>query len=411
MPRKERLSTVVRTLQVSVDCPWPPISGGDIRNAFLARCVGGLGPVLTLCLGKANQDSAPEGVTVEQLPGFLDKNPWHQRNKDVRTSIAIGQSDLDYLEAAITRFRPDIAILEGVYVKEALPVFKKSGLPVILDMHNIESDLFLAIRRQLPWRRRIKDILLGERQWRQLRETDRTVSLSVDETWVVSQHDQDRLRQIGGSSGQIVVNPVPDERMYELPIDEARYQNPEVLFIGHLGYAPNVSAVLELASKIWPLVLAGQPGASLSIMGRSPARAIEGLEAEAGISIVGNPADLIGPARRHGYTLLPIRSGGGTRLKALEAMAAGLVVIATAKAVEGLGLEPDQHYLRAEAPQDFVRMLLAGCQRPAEMALLADRARAYVRNGFGSETLVSLICERVRALTHRRNNARDQHEA
>ncbi len=411
MPVHEGLSTEVRTLQVSVDCPWPPVSGGDIRNAFIARSVASLGPVHTFCLGAVNQHAALDVGTVEQLPGFQGKNPWHQRNKEVPTSIIIGQSDLDFLMAEIARFRPHVAILEGVYVEGALPAFRQAGLPAIIDMHNIESDLFRAIRRQLPWRRRIKDMFLGGRQWRQLIELDRMTSLAANETWVVSSLDQQRLGQIGGSAAMLVANPVPDERMFELPIEEARYTAPNVLFIGHLGYAPNVNAIGELAAKIWPLIKSGLPEAKLTLMGRSPARNVSSLEGRADISVFADPVDLIPPALRHGYSLMPIRSGGGTRLKALEAMAAGLVVIATAKAVEGLGLLADEHYLRAETPHEFARHLFTACQRPRETALLAARARAYVQHNFGSETLGSLIRARVQTLAGRRHGTQDQNES
>jgi glycosyltransferase involved in cell wall biosynthesis len=127
----------------------------------------------------------------------------------------------------------------------------------------------------------------------------------------------------------------------------------EVLFVGHLGYRPNCRAVAELATLIFPQVNAQHPNVSLHICGRRPKRSLTVRLARMGVRLTASPKDLAPIYARATLTAMPIREGGGTRIKVVEALACGCPVVATAKAVEGHGLRDDHEFILAETAAEF----------------------------------------------------------
>jgi glycosyltransferase involved in cell wall biosynthesis len=388
----------MRILQLMMDCPWPPQSGGDIRNVHIVQSAAQLGAAHAISLGPADPGLPPANISTSQAPGFGERNPWHYHDPVIRTKLRLPAEALAHIAAEADRFRPDAAIVEGVILAEAIPVFQAAGIPVVLDMHNIESDVFRMIRRSKGPFRRLSDATRGERRWRSLHEFDTATSLMAEETWVTSEVDRRRLLELGGADAAVIPNPIPNEAFFDIPLEPARYGAPQALFLGHLSYRPNIAAARELATHIWPAVTRAAPAARLTIAGRTPVPAVCNLEKPDTIRIIADPSDPGDLVAEHGYTLMPIRQGGGTRIKVLEAMAAGLVIIATAKAVEGLPIEDGVHYLRAERTRDFANALARLHADPARALALAENARAFVRERYNTRTLGDMIAARLRAL-------------
>lgn len=388
----------MRILYLTVDSPWPPRSGGDIRNAHIANNAARLGPAHAISLGKAYPGQPPENITTIQASGIGEDNPWHFHDPVIRTRLRLPAKTLDHIAAEANGFRPDVAIVEGVMFADAIPVIQAAGIPVVLDMHNIESDLFRMIRRSKGPFRRLSDAVRGGRRWRGLHDLDIATSRLAEETWVTSEVDRRRLLELGGADAAVIPNPIPNETFFDIPLDPARYSAPHVLFLGHLSYPPNIAAARELATDIWPVASRAVPSARLTIAGRTPVPAVRNLEKPGSIRIAADPADPRGFVAEHGYTLMPIRQGGGTRVKALEAMAGGMVIIATAKAVEGLPIKDGVHYLRAERTRDFANALARLHAGPAHAMALAENARNFVRERYNTRTLGDMIAARLQDL-------------
>ncbi len=139
------------------------------------------------------------------------------------------------------------------------------------------------------------------------------------------------------------------------------------LFVGGLRYAPNAEAARFIAGRLAPLLAAR--GLTAVIAGGGGADA-------PGVRFAGRPADLEPLYAQAFAAVVPIFSGSGTRLKVLEALAYGRPVVATAKAVEGLALEPGVHYLAAEDEAAFAAQLGRLANEPALAAALSCRGRA-----------------------------------
>jgi polysaccharide biosynthesis protein PslH len=134
----------------------------------------------------------------------------------------------------------------------------------------------------------------------------------------------------------------PAESEEAEPSSEARF-----VFVGSMDYFPNADAVLHFANRIWPAVRKRLPGAKLDVVGARPSGAVRALRKHDGIVVTGTVPDVRPFYQRATASVVPLRTGGGTRLKILESMAAGVPVVSTALGAEGLAVEPDKHYLLA----------------------------------------------------------------
>ena len=173
----------------------------------------------------------------------------------------------------------------------------------------------------------------------------------------------------------------------------------EALFVGGLGYGPNREATLFIRdgiaapaarAGITPLVLGGEAGDLPSPSGAGPSRGAGMIE------FLGRPDD-VRPAYRRSYaTIVPLFSGGGTRLKILESFALGRPVVSTAKGVEGLAVRPGVHYLPAETAEEFVAQLVA-LRDSALWARLVTEARVLVESRYSWDAAGAAFLELARA--------------
>ena len=156
----------------------------------------------------------------------------------------------------------------------------------------------------------------------------------------------------------------------------------DLVYVGSMDYFPNVEAVISFTRRIWPHVRARMPDARLLIVGANPVPKVQELAAVAGVEITGTVPDIRPYYRDALAAIVPLRTGGGTRLKILEAMAAGVPVISSPLGAEGLDVTPGKHILLAD-PDDagaWVAHLLQlaepeGAIRPALVRAALDLAR------------------------------------
>jgi glycosyltransferase involved in cell wall biosynthesis len=168
-----------------------------------------------------------------------------------------------------------------------------------------------------------------------------------------------------------------------------------ILFLGALDWRPNLDAVGLLLDRIFPAVLAREPSARLCIVGRSPPPSLrERAGRAASVELHADVADVRPFLARCGVMAVPLRIGGGSRLKILEALACGLPVVSTTVGAEGLALRPGEDYLLADGP-DAMAQALAHCLRfPESARATAERGRRVVYAQYDWDALADKL-ERV----------------
>lgn len=283
----------------------------------------------------------------------------------------------------------DTVIVEGVYLSVIARRLQARGLRVVLDAHNVESDL---LRQTDLARHPILARLQRRGRWRRAAEAEARLLQEVSAVWACSQMDAGRLRGLApdGAPIHVVPNPVPGWSLAALP--RPRPDGIDALFVGHLGYRPNITAARRLMRGILPILHRSDPTARITLAGRAPDAALRLLaSASPEVGLVADPVELAPLYARATMALMPLTEGGGTRIKALEAMAAGLPVVASAKAVEGLGLAPGREYLAAESDADFASAALRLARSPALREELAARAREFAVRQHGPTAIEEAV--------------------
>jgi glycosyltransferase involved in cell wall biosynthesis len=206
---------------------------------------------------------------------------------------------------------------------------------------------------------------------------------------VVTGRDGDALRNMGCTADIVTVdNGVDsalfcDERLEEAyrvwPDRAAGAARSRVLFVGSMDYYANVDCVLEFVTGAWPRIARQQPQLRFTIVGRNPPPEIRKLAGLPGVEVTGTVPDVRPYYREALASVVPLRIGGGSRLKILEAMAAGIPVVSTQLGAEGLQVRPGEDILLAESGEDFSDALLRLTREEGEWRRIAQAGRQLVR--------------------------------
>jgi sugar transferase (PEP-CTERM/EpsH1 system associated) len=261
-------------------------------------------------------------------------------------------------------------LVPAVNMPERLPC------PAVLFTHNVEAEIW---RRHAETETRRVRKRLYETQWRRmLRFEGRTVA-RFDRVLAVSEVDRDTLQRLYGDRLDAPVSVVPTgvDTDYFAPAPSDP-RSKRVVFTGSMDWLPNADAVQFFCREILPIVREAEPDVTFTIVGRSPTPAVRRLAEDRGVEVTGRVEDVRPYLAKSSVYVVPLRIGGGTRLKIFEAMAAGRAVVSTSIGAEGLPVEHGRHLLLADDPGSFARSVIALLRDADTRAMLAREARALV---------------------------------
>ncbi len=205
----------------------------------------------------------------------------------------------------------------------------------------------------------------------------------------VSELDAERARPWARKLA-VVPNGVATDELRPAPAAEGP---PTVLFTGTLNHPPNSEGIRWFADAIWPRVVAAGPEARLLVVGRDPPPAVTELGGRDGIEVVGPVPEIAPYFARASAVVVPLRSGGGTRLKVTEAMAAGRAVVSTSVGCEGLEVEDGRHLLVRDSPSSFADAVLAMLGDAQARERLARAGRDLVEQRYDWRVLGDALAE------------------
>jgi glycosyltransferase involved in cell wall biosynthesis len=181
-------------------------------------------------------------------------------------------------------------------------------------------------------------------------------------------------------------------------LDPLGGEPPTLLFVGNYVHPPNVDAAVRLATAILPLVLERHPDARLHLVGPHPPPVVRRL-ANAAVAVTGGVPDVTPYLDRAAVVVVPLRLGGGMRVKLIEALAAGKAVVASSRAVEGLDLTDGDQLRLAETDADFASAIAELLADPVQRRALAGRARAWSSANVGWDRVASAYEALYQSLT------------
>ena len=223
-----------------------------------------------------------------------------------------------------------------------------------------------------------------------------------DHVIAVSEHDK-KLMRVWVDPARITVVPTGVDTAQFCPSPQPGQEKPLVMFVGAMDWEPNVDAAKYFCAEIWPLVLASVPEAKFRIVGRNPDRRVQALTGSS-VEVTGRVPSVVEHLREAAVVVVPLRVGGGTRLKIYEAMAVGKAVVSTTVGAEGLDVHDGRDMILADSPVRFaeaVTTLLSDADlRSRQGQTAAELAANYgwprIARQFG-EVLQGLVGERLKA--------------
>ena len=278
----------------------------------------------------------------------------------------------------VATFHPDLIHVDTIGMAPHTAVVPH--VPAILNHHNIESQM-MARRASLSSNPFARIVL--RRQANLLEALERKWAPRARRHLVVSELDKQRLTDtVGRAFVDVVPNGVDVD--YFKPLRDASIIQPKsMVFVGGLNWYPNRSAVHWLLSDVFPLIRERHPEATITIVGRNPSRGVMRSERQvSGVSFAGEVPDIRPFIARSAVYVCPMREGGGTRLKILDALAQGIPLVATRMAIEGLPARDGQEVLLAEDARSFANAVCSLFERPSLGEGLALRGRALVESSF-----------------------------
>jgi polysaccharide biosynthesis protein PslH len=213
-------------------------------------------------------------------------------------------------------------------------------------------------------------------QWRKFRRFEMDAFRRANRVVAVSEEDARLIREGFGQPNVDVVDNGIDRAFFE----QVRCQRDpsRILFLGALDWRPNLDAVGLMFDKIFPKTRTQEPNAKLVIVGRHPpATLVERAQQTPGVELHADVADVRPYLGACGVMAVPLRIGGGSRLKILEALACGLPVVSTRVGAEGLLLKPNEDYVQAEEDA-MADALVQAIRNPGAMQALAEHGRRLV---------------------------------
>jgi len=264
----------------------------------------------------------------------------------------------------------------------------------ILDFDDIESIAYARMERQRTGRRPAVVV----QNWyftRWLARMEGVLARRWTRLVVCSGHDQDLIRRRLGVTPLVVPNSVRfPERAAQAPPGPV-----ELLFVGHLSYAPNVQGACWLVYQVWPAVRdALGESARLTIAGMDPCQEVLDLATVPGVAVLASVPDLRPLYERATIAVAPIFAGGGTRIKIIEAMAHTRAIVATSLGCEGLSVTTRREVLMADTPQAFLAAVLELARNPEWRRVLAEHAWDFGRRRYSHEVVVEEFAAAIRDL-------------
>ncbi len=268
------------------------------------------------------------------------------------------------------------------------------SIPAVLTFHNVSWRYYERRARDAP-RVTAPAFALEAARFRRhvLRHLARYRTLVA-----VSPEDRDELVRNGFPEVELVPNGVATDEFRPTP---EPFGAPTLLFTGTMNYAPNTDGILWFAEHVWPLIRRRHSDARLLVVGRNPPEAVTRLASGADVEVTGAVPDVRPYFARATAVVVPLRSGGGTRLKVLEALAAGRAVVSTSVGAEGLALEPGRHLLVEDDAEGFAGAVLTALADDALRQRVGEQGRALVVERYDwrslAETLEAVLLDAARS--------------
>jgi len=375
----------VRLIWIKVGGLWPVNTGGRIRSFHMLRELTRRHEVTLLTThGPAEDPRALEAALprceVVSVPWALAKRG------SARFALALARSWLSTLPVDLYKWRVpalgreierrlasgavDLVVADFLL---AAPHVRRAAPPMVLFAHNVEHVIWQRLRdvERQPWRRALLAL-----ESRKMRRYEARACARARLTIAVSDADR-RLLAAAAPGARVRAVPTGVDVDYFSPDGIAEVPG-RLVFTGSMDWYPNEDGIVHFIDAVLPRIRRSVPAASLTVVGRNPSDRLRSAAAAAGVQVTGLVDDVRPHMAEAAVYVVPLRIGGGTRLKIFEALSMAKAVVSTAVGAEGLPLAPGRHFLQADDPAAFAEAVTSLLRNPARRHAIGVAGRGLV---------------------------------
>jgi sugar transferase (PEP-CTERM/EpsH1 system associated) len=389
----------------------PLDKGGRIRTYAMLRAISRTHRVtyLTLDDGRAAPDAKERGLEYAEKVITV---PFSTAPRfSIRFFAELLGNVISSLPYAVSRYRspdftkrvystirdeqPDLIVCDFLF--PAVNLDCALDLPAVLFQHNVEAGIWkrhAAVGGSLVRRAYFRE------QWRRMQRFERETCRRFDHVIAVSEEDAVQLREEYSVPSVSAVPTGVDANFFSPSASERDPMH--IVFTGAMDWLPNEDGIEWFCEDVLPTIQQVHPGAHLTIVGRNPSPRVKALTVHAGVSVTGTVPDVRPYLATAGVVIVPLRVGGGTRLKIFEALSMNSPLVSTSIGAEGLDILSGTHFQAADSARDFASACICLMADADSAARMGELAGNYVRSNFSWESIADDFIRQCGAAARRK---------
>lgn len=382
--------------------PYPPKDGSSLATLNMAKGLAERGNSITvLAISTHKHHCEPHQIPIElkqvisfnlvevkttlnPIRGlinlFFSKKPYNtERFEDYNYKLKIKEF--------LTNNRFDIIQLEGLYLIPYINTIRElCPTSIVYRAHNVEHEIWnrLSINEKNWFKSRYYAILA-----KRIHRMEVDVQHRVDALVAIAKRDEQWFQSKGFNKPSITI---PMGYAHDRDTKFTKLSINEPCFLGSLDWRPNQEGLLWFVDMVWPMVLKEFPNLNLHIAGRNASSTlIDKLKKESNIIIHGEVENSQDYLSKYSILIVPVLSGSGMRVKIVEGMMFGNVVVSTSIGIEGIDAINHEHVIIADKPIDFANEVIGLVHNPSYQNSIAEKAHIFAEEHFNGVTLTEKL--------------------
>tara|TARA_Y100001970_G_scaffold287623_1_gene412755 strand:- start:556 stop:1779 length:1224 start_codon:yes stop_codon:yes gene_type:complete len=388
--------------------PYPPNQGASIRNWGIIYHLSHKHSITLLSFNNHDQtfisktlQKTCKTVTGINLPSrntlhrlitilFSDKTDISHRYKSKvfssQLTTILSQNTFDVIQIEGLEMTPYLKEINNYYDNnEQRPL-------IVYDAHNAEHIIqSRAIQTGITQPRLFLSVLYSLIQLPRILKLERQTCYHVDTVICVSKEDSQHLQKINPKIKPTIIPNGITLQDYNIDIDKTHTKTPVILFCGKMDYRPNIDGVIWFVTHVLPQIQITNPEVQFHIVGKSPTKQVSNLSKYNGVRVIENVKDIKPYIASSTICVVPLRMGGGTRLKILEAFAMKKAIVSTTIGAEGFPVEHNKHLMIANTIKEqtnTINSLLNDVEKRIE---LGKAGYQMVKNDYQWKDLTNIL--------------------
>lgn len=321
------------------------------------------------------QNTHFESIFIDTTPHLKDAAKAVLKRKSYQISRFYSKSMESKLIQVLQNEQFDIVHLESIYVTPYIPVIRKySDAKIVIRIHNIEHQIWERLSNNEKWL--MKKFIFGVNA-RQLEKVEKRILNDVDGYMTISQPDYDYFCSTAADKTGTVIPFGLDMDNYVVEDEYIPSEQPKLFHIGSMNWSPNMEGIEWFLEDVWPEIHQNHPELTFTIAGHGiPDKLYQ--RKDPNVQVAGAVPSANDFMLDHDIMMVPLLSGSGIRIKIVEAMALGKVVVTTSVGAQGLDVENGKHLFIADTPEEFLAVIDKCIATPDICSIIGENARDFI---------------------------------